>query len=256
MDNERDVSKGLAYLLNNVKLLGIDRVGTNGENSVQYSEISSIIDHTLLAPDASETDIKRICQEALTYGFASVCVNPYWMKLVSTILRNSPVKSCTVIGFPLGSNTTVVKSFETRNAVTVGAEEVDMVINIGALKSGHYDRVKDDIVGVVKASGPLVKVKVILETSYLTDEEKVKASVLAMEAGADFVKTSTGFGPGGATARDVAIMRKVVDGYLGIKAAGGIRSYEKAIEMIEAGATRIGASAGIEIVRRRERSRE
>jgi deoxyribose-phosphate aldolase len=249
MDKGENVSKGLAYLLNNVKILGIDRVGTDGENSIQYKEISSMIDHTLLKPDASEKDVKRICQEAMTYGFASVCVNPYWVRMVSTILRNSPVKCCTVIGFPLGSNTTEVKSFEARNAVTHGAEEVDMVINIGALKSGHYDRVKDDISGVVKASGPLVKVKVILETSYLSDEEKIKASLLAMEAGADFVKTSTGFGPGGATARDVAIMRKVVDGYMGIKAAGGIRSYEKAVEMIEAGATRIGASAGIEIIK-------
>ncbi|MCK4575949.1 deoxyribose-phosphate aldolase [candidate division WOR-3 bacterium] len=252
MENKENgnVSKGLSFLLNNVKILGIDRVGTNGKDSENYKEIGSIIDHTLLKPDATESDIKRVCEEALIYGFASVCVNPYWTKLVSRLLRNSSAKTCTVIGFPLGANVPDVKAFETRNAIINGAEEVDMVINIGALKSEQYDKVKADIEGVVKASGPLVKVKVILETSYLTDEEKIKASVLAMEAGADFVKTSTGFGPAGATARDVALMRKVVDGYLGVKAAGGIHSYEEAVEMIEAGATRIGASASIEIVRK------
>ncbi len=248
-----NVSKGLSFLLNNVKTLGIDRIGTNGKDSEHYKEIASLIDHTLLRADVIEEDIKRLCEEALTYGFASVCVNPYWVTLVSRILHGSKVKVCTVIGFPLGANTAEVKAFETRNAVTAGAQEIDMVINIGALRGGKYEHVKRDIDLVVKASGPLVKVKVILETAYLTDEEKIKGSVLAMEAGADFVKTSTGFGLEGATARDVALMKKVVDGYLGIKAAGGIHSYEQAIEMIEAGATRIGASAGIQIVRKQER---
>ncbi len=213
-------------------------------------DIASIIDHTLLKPDATEKDIKRICREALTYGFASVCINPFRVKLVSRLLQNSTVKTCTVIGFPLGSNAPEVKAFETRNAVMNGAEEVDMVINIGALKSGKYEEVKRDIEGVVKASGPHVMVKVILETGLLTDEEKIKGSVLAMEAGADFIKTSTGFGPGGATAYDVALMRKAVDGCLGVKAAGGIRSYEKTVEMLKAGATRIGASASVQIVKR------
>ena len=211
--------------------------------------IASVIDHTLLKPDATESDIKRLCKEALVYGFASVCVNQCWTKLASKLLQNSQVKTCTVIGFPLGANTTEVKVFETRNAVINGAEEVDMVINVGALKSGKFEEVKRDINEVVKASGSPVKVKVILETCYLTDEEKVKASVLAMEAGADFVKTSTGFGPGGATVHDVALLKKVVNGHLGIKAAGGIRSYEEAVEMIEAGATRIGTSASVQIVK-------
>lgn len=161
-----------------------------------------------------------------------------------------------MIGFPLGANTPETKAFEARNAVINGAEEVDMVINIGAMKSGKFEDVKRDIEEVVKASGPLVKVKVILETGFLTDEEKIKGSVLAMEAGADFVKTSTGFGPGGATAHDVTLLRKAVGGRLGVKAAGGIRSYEKTVKMIKAGATRIGASASIEIVKeRREDSR-
>jgi len=213
-------------------------------------DIASIIDHTLLKPDATEKDIKKVCREALTYGFVSVCINPFWVKLVSRLLQNSTVKTCTVIGFPLGSNAPEVKAFETRNAVMNGAEEVDMVINIGALKSGKYEEVKRDIEGVVKASGPHVMVKVILETGLLTDEEKIKGSVLAMEAGADFIKTSTGFGPGGATAYDVALMRKAVDGCLGVKAAGGIRSYEKTVEMLKAGATRIGASASVQIVKR------
>ncbi|MCK4396630.1 deoxyribose-phosphate aldolase [candidate division WOR-3 bacterium] len=218
--------------------------------------MASIIDHTLLKPDATESDIKRVCEEALTFGFASVCVNPFWTKLVSSLLRNSTVKTCTVIGFPLGANTPETKAFEARNAVINGAEEVDMVINIGAMKSGKFEDVKRDIEEVVKASGPLVKVKVILETGFLTDEEKIKGSVLAMEAGADFVKTSTGFGPGGATAHDVTLLRKAVGGRLGVKAAGGIRSYEKTVKMIKAGATRIGASASIEIVKeRREDSR-
>jgi deoxyribose-phosphate aldolase len=248
-ENE-NVSKGFAFLVDNARTLGIDRIGTNGEDSACYKEIASMIDHTLLKPEATEKDITRVCEEALTYGFASVCVNPCWVPLVSRLLRGTRVKVCTVVGFPLGANTAEVKAFEARNAVICGAQEIDMVINIGALRGGKYEEVKRDINLVVKASGPLVKVKVILETAYLSDEEKIKGCVLAMEAGADFVKTSTGFSREGATARDVALMKKVVDGCLGVKAAGGIHSYEQAIELIEAGATRIGASAGIQIMRK------
>jgi len=213
-------------------------------------EIASIIDHTLLQADAAEEDIKRICGEAITYGFAAVCINPFWVSLVNKLLTGSGVKTCAVIGFPLGANTTEVKVFETENAVSNGAREIDMVINIGALKSGKDDDVKNDIEGVVRASGSDVKVKVILETALLTDEEKIKVCVMAMEGGADFVKTSTGFGPGGATVKDIALMKKVVDGTVGIKASGGIHSYEQAIEMLKAGATRIGASDSIQIVKK------
>ena len=214
------------------------------------SRISSIIDHTLLKPDATEDDVKRICEEALTYGFASVCVNPCWVKLASQLLTGSNVKTCTVIGFPLGANTTEVKTFEAKNAINNGAEELDMVINIGALKSKKYDKVKQDIERIVEVAAPSVTVKVILETSLLTDEEKKKAAIIAMEAGADFVKTSTGFGPGGATVYDVKLLKGVVGNRIGIKAAGGIRTYEKALQMISAGAIRIGTSSGVQIIKR------
>lgn len=214
------------------------------------SRISSIIDHTLLKPDATEDDVKRICEEALTYDFASVCVNPCWVKLASQLLTGSNVKTCTVIGFPLGANTTEVKTFEAKNAINNGAEELDMVINIGALKSKKYDKVKQDIERIVEVAAPSVTVKVILETSLLTDEEKKKAAIIAMEAGADFVKTSTGFGPGGATVYDVKLLKGVVGNRIGIKAAGGIRTYEKALQMISAGAIRIGTSSGVQIIKR------
>ena len=214
------------------------------------SRISSIIDHTLLKPDATEDDVKRICEEALTYDFASVCVNPCWVKLASQLLTGSNVKTCTVIGFPLGANTTEVKTFEAKNAINNGAEELDMVINIGALKSKKYDEVKQDIERIVEVAAPSVTVKVILETSLLTDEEKKKAAIIAMEAGADFVKTSTGFGPGGATVYDVKLLKGVVGNRIGIKAAGGIRTYEKALQMISAGAIRIGTSSGVQIIKR------
>jgi len=214
------------------------------------SRISSIIDHTLLKPDATEDDVKRICEEALTYDFASVCVNPCWVKLASQLLTGSNVKTCTVIGFPLGANTTEVKTFEAKNAINNGAEELDMVINIGALKSKKYDKVKQDIERIVEVAAPSVTVKVILETSLLTDEEKKKAAIIAMEAGADFVKTSTGFGPGGATVYDIKLLKGVVGNRIGIKAAGGIRTYEKALQMISAGAIRIGTSSGVQIIKR------
>jgi deoxyribose-phosphate aldolase len=210
-------------------------------------ELAQMIDHTLLKPESKTEDILRICQEAKQFGFATVVVNPTHVSLAAETLKNSDVKVCTVIGFPLGATTTEVKKFEAKNALENGADELDMVINIGALKSAEFDRVLQDITGVVKvAKGNTVKV--IIETCYLTEEEKVKACQLAKEAGAQFVKTSTGFGPGGATLEDVKLMRKTVGTDMGVKAAGGIRTNEDALRMIQAGATRLGASAGINII--------
>lgn len=213
-------------------------------------ELSKYIDHTLLAPEATEAEIKRICEEAKQYNFASVCINPCWVALASSLLKDSDVKVCTVIGFPLGANTTATKVFETENAIDNGAQECDMVINIGQLKSGNVDFVQNDISEVVKVAhnkGALVKV--IIEASLLDDDEIVIASQLAKNAGADFVKTSTGFSTGGATVHDVALMRETVGPDMGVKASGGIHSREEAQAMIDAGATRIGASAGIRIVK-------
>lgn len=211
--------------------------------------IASCIDHTLLRPEATRTDILRLCAEARQYGFASVCVNPYWVPLAAAALRGTPVKVCTVAGFPLGASMTEVKRAEAEAAVRTGAGEVDMVINIGALRSEDYDTVKTDIQSVVEIchrAGALVKV--ILETALLDYRQKVIACVLARLAGADFVKTSTGFGPGGATVEDVALMRQVVGPEMGVKAAGGIRSLQDLRRMVAAGATRIGASASVRIV--------
>ncbi|MCP1145336.1 deoxyribose-phosphate aldolase [Lysinibacillus endophyticus] len=208
---------------------------------------ASMIDHTLLKPEATKSQIEKICDEAKKYEFASVCVNPTWVNLSSTLLKGTNVKVCTVIGFPLGATTSEVKAFETKNAIENGAEEIDMVINIGALKEGQYDIVRDDIKAVVAAANGTL-VKVIIETSLLTDEEKVKACELSVEAGADFVKTSTGFSTGGATVEDVALMRKTVGPTIGVKASGGVRSLEDMKKMVEAGATRIGASSGVAIM--------
>ncbi len=211
------------------------------------------IDHTLLKPDASRSDIIMLCDEAKAHGFASVCVNPHYVKLCATMLRNTAVKVCTVVGFPLGASTTRVKVYETQVACEDGATEIDMVINIGELKSKNYDLVEADIAGVVNAADSAdAIVKVILETCLLTDEEKVIASVLSKNAGAHFVKTSTGFSKGGATLEDVALMRKAVGETLGVKASGGVRDYATAKKMIEYGATRIGASASVKIVREAE----
>ncbi|MGQ9600372.1 MAG: deoxyribose-phosphate aldolase [Anaerolineae bacterium] len=213
------------------------------------AEIARMIDHTLLKPDATQDQIAQLCYEARKYGFAAVCVNPTWVKLCSQLLKGSPVRVCTVVGFPLGATPTEVKAYEAQQAIDDGATEVDMVINIGALKSKDYALVERDIATVARtchAGGAILKV--ILETALLTDEEKVIACQLAKAAGADFVKTSTGFGPGGATVRDVELMRQVVGAEMGVKAAGGIRSYQDAQAMIAAGATRIGASAGVQIV--------
>ncbi|MEJ2636383.1 MAG: deoxyribose-phosphate aldolase [Calditrichia bacterium] len=213
--------------------------------------IASYIDHTLLKSEAKEADISKLCEEARSYQFASVCINPSYVKLAAGLLKGSDVKVCTVIGFPLGANLTEIKVLETREAVRQGAQEIDMVINIGALKSGNADLVYKDIQAVAaesKKGGALIKV--IIETALLSDEEKLTACQLARRAEADFVKTSTGFASGGATARDVALMLKAVSGTgMGVKASGGIRSYADALEMIIAGATRIGASAGVKIVR-------
>ncbi|MDQ7822125.1 MAG: deoxyribose-phosphate aldolase [Candidatus Eremiobacteraeota bacterium] len=211
-------------------------------------ELALMIDHTLLKPDATREDVIKLCKEAKQYVFASVCVNPGYVKLSAECLKGSPVKVCTVIGFPLGATTSVTKAMETRDAIANGAEEIDMVINVGALKAGNYDLVEKDIEAVVEAaSGYLVKV--IIEAALLTDEEKVMACKLSKRAGADFVKTSTGFGPGGATAHDVELMRQTVGKYMGVKASGGIRDFATAQKMIKAGATRVGASASVAIVK-------
>ncbi|MGG0451630.1 deoxyribose-phosphate aldolase [Priestia megaterium] len=212
--------------------------------------ITGIIDHTLLKADATEEQITVLAQEAKEYSFASVCVNPTWVKKAAELLKDAPeVKVCTVIGFPLGATTSAVKAFETTNAIENGADEVDMVINIGALKDKNYDLVQSDIQAVVDAAKGKALVKVIIETALLTDQEKAKVSELAVKAGADFVKTSTGFSTGGATVEDVALMRKTVGPDVGVKASGGVRGLEDAKAMIEAGATRIGASSGVSIAK-------
>lgn len=233
---------------------GADRVAYHGDAEDVPVDLAKYIDHTLLRPDATLAEIEVLCDEALTFGFASVCINPTWVRVAAERLRGSPVKVCTVIGFPLGANTPDIKSMEARKALREGAREVDMVINIGALKSGDLELVRTDIEKVVDAaheSGAICKV--ILETSLLTDEEKVVASSLAKQAKADFVKTSTGFSGGGATVYDVALMRETIGPDMGVKASGGVRTLEDAEDMIAAGATRIGASAGVQIVGGAER---
>jgi len=229
---------------------GASRIGLGwGQAAAASADVSKYIDHTLLKPEATREEIDKLCQEARSFGFASVCVNPTWVKDCAFLLHGSPVKVCTVIGFPLGATLPDVKAYEARRATFDGATEIDMVINIGALKSGDDALVKRDIAGVVQAAHEACAVvKVILETALLTDDEKVRASVLAKEAGADFVKTSTGFSKGGATVADIELMRKAVGAELGVKAAGGVKDLASAREMIAAGATRIGASAGVRIV--------
>lgn len=215
---------------------------------IMTNNVAKMIDHTLLKADATKDQIEKICAEAKEYNFASVCVNPTWVKLSSDLLNGTEVKVCTVIGFPLGASTPETKAFETKNAIENGATEVDMVINIGALKGGDNELVERDIRAVVDAAKGKALTKVIIETCLLTEEEKVRACELSVKAGADFVKTSTGFSTGGATAEDIALMRKTVGPDLGVKASGGVRSAEDAQKMIEAGATRIGASSGAAIV--------
>ncbi|HJB24174.1 MAG TPA: deoxyribose-phosphate aldolase [Candidatus Jeotgalibaca pullicola] len=210
--------------------------------------LNKYIDHTLLKPEATETDIQNLCQEAIEYDFMSVCVQPFWVKKVAAFLNDSDVKVCTVIGFPHGANTAEVKTFEAKQAVQNGAEEVDMVINIGAMKERAYDVVQHEISSIVEAIKGKAILKVIIETSLLTDEEKKAACEIAKEAGADFVKTSTGFSTGGAMLEDIRLMRETVGSDMGVKASGGVRSYEDAKNFIEAGATRLGASSGKAIV--------
>jgi deoxyribose-phosphate aldolase len=228
---------------------GAERLSSTIGVIPQDMSLATLIDHTLLKPDATPDQIAQLCFEARKHGFASVCINPTWVKLCAQLLHGSPVKVCTVIGFPLGATAPEVKAFEAQNAIENGASEIDMVINIGALKARDLELVARDVRGVVTAAharGAIVKV--IIEAVLLTDEEKTIACLLSKEAGADFVKTSTGFAAGGATVRDVALMRRVVGPEMGVKAAGGVRTFADAESMIKAGATRIGASAGVKII--------
>jgi deoxyribose-phosphate aldolase len=228
---------------------GADRVSASERLTRVASDLAALIDHTLLKPEATAGDIRRICAEARQYRFASVCVNPHWAPLAAAELRGSGVKTCTVTGFPLGATSTTAKLAETETALRAGAQEIDMVINIGALRSGEADLVKADIEAICRlAHGAGAAVKVILETALLDDAQKILACALAKLAGADFVKTSTGFGPHGATVHDVALMRRVVGGEMGVKAAGGIRTLADLQAMTAAGATRIGASASVRIL--------
>ncbi len=228
---------------------GAQRIAYCGSGGEVPGELAAYIDHTLLGPATTPADIDRLCDEAREYGFAAVCVNPVWVARAARRLRGSRVKVASVVGFPLGANATDIKVLETRRALRDGAREIDMVINVGLLKQGEYDLVRKDVARVVDACREVgAACKVIIEAALLTDEEKVLACRLAAEAGAAFVKTSTGFGPGGATVFDVALMREAVGAELGVKASGGIKTTEQAQQMIAAGATRIGASAGVSIV--------
>lgn len=227
---------------------GAARIGLVLGETASASDWAGLIDHTLLKPEATEDDIRRLCTEAARYRFASVCVNPTWVRAAACHLRGTGVPVCTVIGFPLGATLADVKAYETRRAISHGAREADMVINIGALKSGDDCLVEDDIRQVVEAAHEFeVLCKVIIEAALLTDEEKRRACLAAKRAGADFVKTSTGFAKGGATVADVRLMRETVGAEMGVKAAGGVRGLEEARQMIEAGATRVGASVGVKI---------
>jgi deoxyribose-phosphate aldolase len=227
---------------------GATRLGLHATGG-RPGDVAALIDHTLLKPDASRADIEKLCREAAEYRFATVCVNPTWVAFCASRLRGTSVGICTVVGFPLGATTPDVKHYETRRTIFDGAREVDMVINVGALKSGDLRLVERDIEAVVSPCREAnVLSKVIIEAALLSDDEKVTASTLAKAAGADYVKTSTGFGPGGATARDVALMRRVVGGEMGVKAAGGVKDLDALNAMVAAGATRVGASAGVRIV--------
>ena len=227
---------------------GATRVGLHAAGGAPTG-VAGMIDHTLLKPDATRQQIEELCREAAQFKFATVCVNPTWVATCARLLQGSGVLVCSVVGFPLGATTADVKGYETQRAIFDGAREIDTVINVGALKSGDLRTVEKDIEAVVapcRACGALSKV--IIEAALLTDDEKVTACTLAKAAGADYVKTSTGFGPGGATAADVALMRRVVGAEMGVKAAGGVRDFESVKAMIAAGATRVGASAGVKIV--------
>jgi deoxyribose-phosphate aldolase len=228
---------------------GAERLGLSLGVKHDPSAIAHMIDHTLLKPEATEDQVAQLCYEAKKFNFVAVCVNPNWVALCRQLLRGSSVKIATVVGFPLGAHASETKVFETAQAIKDGADEIDMVLNIGALKSGDDVVAGRDIRAVVEVAHSLgAIVKVIIEAALLTDDEKVRSCILSKAAGADFVKTSTGFGPGGATAHDVALMRKTVGPKLGVKAAGGIRDLKGVEEMVQAGATRIGASAGVKIM--------
>ncbi len=227
---------------------GATRLGMHASGA-RPGDVAGLIDHTLLKPDASRRDIETLCREAAEFGFATVCINPYWVRTAVKLLQGNRSAVCTVVGFPLGATTADVKHYETRRAIFDGAAEIDMVINVGALKSGDLHAVERDIEAVTSACRDAgVISKVIIEAAYLTNDEKVTACTISKAAGADFVKTSTGFGPGGATAEDVALMRRVVGVEMGVKAAGGVRDFAGLEAMVAAGATRIGASAGVRIV--------
>jgi len=240
--------EGVKNIVNN----GAERVsasiGIEASGGIE-TDLARMIDHTLLKPEATKEQVIELCGEAKKYNFASVCINPSYVSLCAKLLRDTPVKVCTVIGFPLGATSTAAKAFESEQALRDGAREIDMVINIGMLKSGEYEYIENDIFSVVNTArrfGALVKV--IIETALLTDEEKVKACLLSKRAGADFVKTSTGFAKGGATVGDIALMRRVVGSAMGVKASGGVRTREEALAMVASGADRIGASASVKIV--------
>jgi len=227
---------------------GASRVGVHAMGGAP-TEVAALIDHTLLKPDATRQNIEELCREAAQFKFATVCVNPVWVALAARWLSTTGVRVCSVVGFPLGATTADVKGYETRRAIFDGAREIDMVINIGALKSGDLRTVERDVEAVTAPCRDCgVLSKVIIEAALLTDDEKVTACTLAKTAGADYVKTSTGFGPGGATAADVALMRRVVGAEMGVKAAGGVRDLQGLQAMVAAGATRVGASAGVKIV--------
>ncbi|MGQ9845660.1 MAG: deoxyribose-phosphate aldolase [Caldisericia bacterium] len=211
------------------------------------NELARLIDHTLLKPDAKIDDIKKLCDEAIKYNFYSVCINPCYIKIAKDFLQNSDIKICTVISFPLGASSIYVKIKEAEDAIKNGADEIDMVMNIGMFKSSNYDYIYEEISSIKKTIGKNI-LKVIIETSLLNDEEKIKACKIVKESGADFVKTSTGFSQGGATKEDILLIRKTVGDNFGIKASGGIKSYEQALELIKAGATRIGSSSSVKIV--------
>ncbi len=235
--------------MGNVINAGAERLSSTLGVIPQDLNLAKTIDHTLLKPDATQQEIAQLCFEARKYGFASVCVNPTWVSLCAELLKGASAKVCTVIGFPLGATSSETKAFETETAIRQGATEIDMVINIGALKARDLETVAKDIRGVVNAAHAHgIIVKVIIETALLTDEEKTIASLISKEAGADFVKTSTGFAGGGATVHDVELMRRTVGPQMGVKASGGVRTFEDAENMIKAGATRIGASAGVKII--------
>ncbi|NOR87721.1 MAG: deoxyribose-phosphate aldolase [Bacteroidales bacterium] len=254
MEENELIEKITKEILSKLEKKGIDVSAAKEQGSessaaiINAQELASYIDHTLLKPEATEKQFEQLCQEALQYKFMSVCVNSSWVPFVAKKLRGTSIKICSVIGFPLGEMDTRSKAFEARNAISNGAHELDMVINIGALKSGNLKLVEEDIRAIKRSCRSNTLLKVIIETSLLTDAEKVIACEISKKAGADFVKTSTGFTGGGATTEDIAMMRNVVGPKIGVKASGGIRDYQTAVNMIHAGANRIGAGGSVAIV--------